>query len=39
MLVINALGNHGRLRFNQMMNELDGISPTPLWGVMDHRIE
>jgi DNA-binding HxlR family transcriptional regulator len=30
LLVINALGNHGRLRFNQMMNELDAISPTTL---------
>jgi len=30
LLVINAIGNRGRLRFNQMMDELKGISPTTL---------
>jgi len=30
LLVINAIGNHGRLRFSQMMEELHGISPTTL---------
>jgi DNA-binding HxlR family transcriptional regulator len=30
LLVVNAIGNHGRLRFNQMMEELRGISPTTL---------
>jgi DNA-binding HxlR family transcriptional regulator len=30
LLIVNAIGNHGRLRFNQMMEELRGISPTTL---------
>ena len=30
LLVVNAIGNHGRLRFSQMMQELKGISPTTL---------
>jgi len=30
LLVVNAIGNHGKLRFNQMMEELRGISPTTL---------
>jgi DNA-binding HxlR family transcriptional regulator len=30
LLVVNAIGNRGRLRFNQMMEELTGISPTTL---------
>ena len=30
LLVINSIGNHGRLRFNQIMDELKGISPTTL---------
>jgi DNA-binding HxlR family transcriptional regulator len=30
LLVVNAIGNHGRLRFGQMMQELRGISPTTL---------
>jgi DNA-binding HxlR family transcriptional regulator len=30
LLAVNAVGNHGRLRFNQMMEELRGISPTTL---------
>jgi DNA-binding HxlR family transcriptional regulator len=30
LLVVNATGNHGRLRFGQMMEELRGISPTTL---------
>ena len=30
LLAVNAIGNHGRLRFNQMMEELRGISPTTL---------
>lgn len=30
LLVVNAIGNHGRLRFSQMMKELHGISPTTL---------
>jgi len=30
LLVVNAIGNHGRLRFSQMMEELRGISPTTL---------
>lgn len=30
LLIINALGNHGRLRFNGLMKELEGISPKTL---------
>ena len=30
LLVINAIGNHGKLRFSRMMEELHGISPTTL---------
>jgi DNA-binding HxlR family transcriptional regulator len=30
LLVVNAIGNRGRLRFSQMMEELRGISPTTL---------
>jgi len=30
LLVVNAIGNHGRLRFSRMMEELKGISPTTL---------
>jgi DNA-binding HxlR family transcriptional regulator len=30
LLVVNAIGNHGKLRFTGMMEELDGISPTTL---------
>ena len=30
LLVVNAIGNHGRLRFSQMMQELRGIRPTTL---------
>jgi len=30
LLVVNAIGNHGRLRFSRMMEELHGISPTTL---------
>ena len=30
LLVVNAIGNHGRLRFSQMTQELKGISPTTL---------
>ena len=30
LLVVNAIGNHGRLRFGQMMEELRRISPTTL---------
>jgi DNA-binding HxlR family transcriptional regulator len=30
LLVVNAIGNRGRLRFSQMMDELRGISPTTL---------
>jgi DNA-binding HxlR family transcriptional regulator len=29
-LIINALGNHGRLRFNSLMTQLEGISPKTL---------
>jgi DNA-binding HxlR family transcriptional regulator len=30
LLVVNAIGNYGRLRFSRMMEELQGISPTTL---------
>lgn len=30
LLIINAIGNHGRLRFNRLMEELNGISPKTL---------
>ncbi|MFQ6064076.1 MAG: winged helix-turn-helix transcriptional regulator [Candidatus Bathyarchaeia archaeon] len=30
LLIVNALGNHGRLRFNSLMEELEGISPKTL---------
>jgi len=30
LLVINAIGNYGRLRFNKLMEELHGISPKTL---------
>lgn len=30
LLIINALGNYGRLRFNGLMEELKGISPKTL---------
>jgi DNA-binding HxlR family transcriptional regulator len=30
LLIVNAIGNHGKLRFNQLMEELKGISPKSL---------
>jgi DNA-binding HxlR family transcriptional regulator len=30
LLIINAIGNYGSLRFNKLMEELDGISPKTL---------
>lgn len=30
LLIINSLGNYGRLRFNSLMEELGGISPKTL---------
>jgi len=30
LLIVNALGNHGTLRFNGLMEELKGISPKTL---------
>ena len=30
LLVINEIGNHGKLRYNQLMSELKGISPSTL---------
>jgi DNA-binding HxlR family transcriptional regulator len=30
LLIINALGNYGRLRFNKLMETLNGISPKTL---------
>lgn len=30
LLIVNAIGNYDRLRFNQLMEELKGISPKTL---------
>jgi len=30
LLIINAIGNYGSLRFNKLLEELDGISPKTL---------
>jgi DNA-binding HxlR family transcriptional regulator len=30
LFIINAIGNYGSLRFNKLMEELDGISPKTL---------
>jgi DNA-binding HxlR family transcriptional regulator len=30
LLIVNAIGNNGRLRFNSLMQELGGISPKTL---------
>ena len=30
LLIINAIGNYGKLRFNRLMEELHGISPKTL---------
>jgi len=30
LMIINSLGNHHKLRFNQLMRELDGVSPKTL---------
>ena len=30
LLIINSLGNHEKLRFNELMKELDGVSPKTL---------
>ena len=30
LLIINAIGNYGSLRFNKLMEELRGISPKTL---------
>ena len=30
LLIVNDIGNHGRLRFNQLMQNLNGISPKAL---------
>ena len=30
LLIVNAIGNHGRIRFNQLLEELNGISPKTL---------
>lgn len=34
LLVINALGNRGKLRFNQLMDELKRISPKTLTDIL-----
>jgi DNA-binding HxlR family transcriptional regulator len=30
LLIINEIGNHGRLRYKELMSELTGISPSTL---------
>lgn len=30
LMIINSLGNHHKLRFNQLMKELEGVSPKTL---------
>ncbi|MCA2003575.1 MAG: helix-turn-helix domain-containing protein [Candidatus Nitrosotenuis sp.] len=30
LLIINEIGNHSRLRYNELMSELEGISPSTL---------
>lgn len=30
LLIVNEIGNHGKLRFNELMAELKGISPSTL---------
>ena len=30
LLIINEIGNHGKLRYNELMSELAGISPSTL---------
>ena len=30
LLIVNAIGNHGRLRFNNLMQELGNVSPKTL---------
>ncbi len=30
LLIVNEIGNHGKLRFNELMTELKGISPSTL---------
>lgn len=30
LLVVNEIGNHGKLRYNELMTELNGISPSTL---------
>ena len=30
LLIINEIGNHGKLRYNGLMSELEGISPSTL---------
>lgn len=34
LLIINELGNHGHLRFGQLMHELKGISPSTLTSML-----
>lgn len=34
LLIINEIGNHGRLRFSELMSELKGISPSTLTSML-----
>lgn len=34
LLIINEIGNHGKLRYNELMSELSGISPSTLASIL-----
>jgi len=34
LLIINEIGNHGQLRFGELMSELKGISPSTLASIL-----
>lgn len=39
ILIISALGHHGRLRFNDLMNILEGISPKSLTDLLKELLK
>ena len=39
LFVINAVGNDGRVRFNQIMERLQGISPTTLSETLERLVD
>ena len=38
LFVLNVVGNNGRLRFNQIMANLEGVSPTTLTETLDKLV-